>query len=123
MSSIIPLAVHSCKRCGGDHKEPLKFVPFKKSDEGWSHWTLCPTNGEPIVLKVGGGHHAPQVPAMALTFGVAKLNVHQCPRCGEQHPDFHMDKLLNPPDEFDHYGICPKTGQPVFCRIIRSTCG
>lgn len=47
-----------CARCAGVHGEmefreltrpfsPPETVPLR-----WTHWSLCPTNGEPILLMV-----------------------------------------------------------------------
>lgn len=47
--------VKSCARCGEDH-EPLCFLKLKRPGqngaEGITHWTSCPTTGEPILLGV-----------------------------------------------------------------------
>lgn len=41
--------IGNCARCGGDHRD-LKFTPLTQPQEEWSHWALCPTNSEPIML-------------------------------------------------------------------------
>lgn len=47
--------VKRCARCRGDH-EALLFQKLTHSmapencDHEWTHWALCPTNGEPIML-------------------------------------------------------------------------
>lgn len=49
--------VQSCARCGKDH-ERLEFKPFFNSDivvgnyECFTHWALCPTYGEPILMRI-----------------------------------------------------------------------
>jgi hypothetical protein len=44
-----------CARCGEDH-EGLEFKLFTHvvddMDGPWTHWALCPTNGEPILMKI-----------------------------------------------------------------------
>ncbi len=53
---MLKTTIGNCARCGQDHKD-LEFKPFKNPVEDtdgtvWSHWALCPTNGEPVLLKV-----------------------------------------------------------------------
>lgn len=40
-----------CARCGGDHDQ-LEFTELKQSQNEWTHWASCPTNGEPIMMAV-----------------------------------------------------------------------
>lgn len=58
MAEGISLAIRNCARCGEDHPT-LIFSPFTRpvrhADlEGvlWTYWTACPTNDEPILLRV-----------------------------------------------------------------------
>lgn len=51
-------AIFNCARCGKDHTN-LLFVPFKtpdgtKSPFETTHYSSCPTNGEPIMLIRNG---------------------------------------------------------------------
>jgi hypothetical protein len=44
-----------CARCHGPGHEQITFrrLTFPVVDDGgseWTHWALCPTNGEPILL-------------------------------------------------------------------------
>jgi hypothetical protein len=45
-----------CARCGNDHTgiEWLKLTVPIEDDDGtvWAYWAPCPTNGEPILMKV-----------------------------------------------------------------------
>lgn len=47
--------VRNCARCNGNHDD-LVFRPLLQpilDDEGkavWTHWALCPTTGEPILM-------------------------------------------------------------------------
>lgn len=43
--------VRSCSRCGGDH-DSLRFARFKNLPSFLvvSHWAMCPTTGEPVLL-------------------------------------------------------------------------
>ena len=45
--------VGECARCGEDHND-IKFKelirPIKDNDGRWTHWALCPTNKEPIIM-------------------------------------------------------------------------
>lgn len=52
---IISVDVKQCARCFTDH-EVLKFTsfinPISDSDDTiWNYWALCPTTGEPILLR------------------------------------------------------------------------
>lgn len=42
--------VQDCPRCEGEHIG-LRFKPFNSASEA-SHWALCPTSGEPVLLEV-----------------------------------------------------------------------
>ena len=52
----IVIQVRNCARCGGEHV--ITFVPFnnpcyiKDTDVVFTHWGICPTNYEPILLLV-----------------------------------------------------------------------
>jgi len=44
--------VRHCDRCGGDH-ERLEWKRFAYNDiDGFQYWALCPTNGDPVLLRV-----------------------------------------------------------------------
>lgn len=52
---ILIVSIQSCARCGQDHTN-LEFKQFTNPVEDsdgtmWTHWALCPVNGEPILLK------------------------------------------------------------------------
>ena len=56
----LKVTINRCARCGVSH-EGLLFKPFKnpvldperlENITLFSHWALCPTSGEPIVLKI-----------------------------------------------------------------------
>lgn len=38
-----------------------------------------------------------------------------CARCRQDH-NIVFERLTNPPDEYDWWGMCPNTHQPVWCR-------
>lgn len=44
----------NCARCGGEHEVEWKLFtnPITDWEGSWTHWALCPTNGEPILMKV-----------------------------------------------------------------------
>jgi len=48
--------VVGCARCGGVHYDlEFKLLTFPMEDSSglvWTHWALCPTNGEPILLRI-----------------------------------------------------------------------
>lgn len=47
-----------CARCGGSGHDLLSFAPLTHAvttDDGepaFTHWALCPSNGDPILLRV-----------------------------------------------------------------------
>ncbi len=51
----IRVSLYCCGRCGEPH-EDLSFErlvrPMRFS--GWTHWCPCPSNGQPIVLRIEG---------------------------------------------------------------------
>lgn len=55
--SIIVPQIKNCARCKGDHSN-VKFKklthPIESDDSNLSdtHWSPCPTNGEPILLRI-----------------------------------------------------------------------
>lgn len=51
LSLTFKTTVMECARCGADHID-IEFSPL---DNGglFSHWTLCPTNGQPVLLFIG----------------------------------------------------------------------
>ena len=57
--------VKNCPRCKGSH-DKLVFRAFRgqQGNDGWSHWSMCPTHSEPIFLQVGGGSKEPAMLAM-----------------------------------------------------------
>lgn len=40
-------------------------------------------------------------------------NLKNCARCGENHNSIEIGKLTNPIDNFDFWGFCPNTGEPI----------
>lgn len=53
--------IKNCARCGGDHSEvigaklTIPFSPPEAAPVTWTHWAMCPSNGEPILIKIGDG--------------------------------------------------------------------
>lgn len=49
--------VHSCARCEEDHSN-IEFSPLthpiesEASNIRWTHWTMCPSLNEPILLYI-----------------------------------------------------------------------
>lgn len=42
----------NCARCGGTHAQ-IEMRPFSQNPpDGYGWWAICPTNGEPILVKV-----------------------------------------------------------------------
>jgi hypothetical protein len=49
----VPLSVGNCARCGKKHR-PLMFKKFKRqtqSEPPSTHWAMCPTTKEPILMR------------------------------------------------------------------------
>ena len=54
-SGPITLDQHGCARCGGDGHPNMTFLPLThpveiNAETIFTHWALCPTNGEPILM-------------------------------------------------------------------------
>lgn len=41
------VAVRKCPRCGESHES--EFVPFGRAAGPYTHWAMCPVQGEPIL--------------------------------------------------------------------------
>lgn len=41
--------VTECARCGKDHSR-MTFMPLRRAAGLYTHWTICPTCGEPILM-------------------------------------------------------------------------
>lgn len=54
----VALKIMLCSRCGGNH-DRLIFQPFTRPNDSWSHWCMCPTLSEPLMLRFGGGSVQP----------------------------------------------------------------
>lgn len=58
----------NCSRCGGSHDElalnklTRSFAPPEAGGVEWTHWSTCPTTGEPILVVVGVGANADALP-------------------------------------------------------------
>lgn len=53
-------SIINCARCSQDHLD-LEFKPFTQANPTYSHWALCPTNGEPILMRMIEDDEAPPV--------------------------------------------------------------
>ena len=52
MSDVKEIQVGNCARCGGYH-DKVEFRPFKNgSIRDLSHWAMCPTTVEPILMRI-----------------------------------------------------------------------
>ncbi len=45
------------------------------------------------------------------------VDVKSCQRCGENHAGVEFMELENATDDYDKYGTCPSTGQPIMLKI------
>ncbi len=56
LTEKITMTIVGCARCRGDGHENLEFVPLtwpvEILDVKLTHWTSCPTNGEPILMTI-----------------------------------------------------------------------
>lgn len=90
----IRTTVRSCARCGEDHPD-WDFQRFTRPCQDLTHWAPCPTNGEPILLKIVSDeppaepaevweHKCEQSP---YTGSMITLTERQCPHCGCVRPE------------------------------------
>lgn len=45
-----------CPRCGGNHGY-VPILPLERVADEWSHYALCPTNGQPIMIATSEGDY------------------------------------------------------------------
>lgn len=45
------------------------------------------------------------------------ITVEVCPRCGQKHEHMYFNPFLNPPLQYQFYGTCVNTNQPVLVRF------
>lgn len=45
------------------------------------------------------------------------VTVIDCARCGETH-DVESHKFTKPIDDYNYWGMCPTSGEPILMRII-----
>jgi len=43
--------IEGCARCGSNHQQ-LVFNKLFRPAEDFDYWALCPTTGEPVIMKV-----------------------------------------------------------------------
>lgn len=56
-TKAVVLDMRGCARCHADHHpdvrfEPLTFPVELEGEGDLTHWAACPTNGQPILLRV-----------------------------------------------------------------------
>lgn len=44
--------IKCCARCGKDHTRILAFTRMERPIRNMTHWSPCPTNGDPILVRV-----------------------------------------------------------------------
>lgn len=47
-------------------------------------------------------------------------NVRGCARCGQDHPTLKVLPISNPIDDFNYWGFCPNTYQPVLVKVMEA---
>ncbi len=57
MTSSFVSSIRGCARCHGPGHENVEWKPLTHPIEDsdgteWTHWAPCPTNGEPILMRV-----------------------------------------------------------------------
>lgn len=45
------LTVRNCARCGETH-EGLRFWRLKNATDEWCWWSICPKEGQPILMRI-----------------------------------------------------------------------
>jgi hypothetical protein len=48
----LPAYLRNCARCKGDHKERIEWKQLTYPMNEYTHWAMCPTNGEPILMRI-----------------------------------------------------------------------
>jgi len=51
INKVYSKAITNCARCGGNH-DLVTFLLLDRPCDDWTHWGTCPTNGEPIMMKM-----------------------------------------------------------------------
>lgn len=46
------------------------------------------------------------------------VDVKGCARCWEDHSQLVFKALQNPPEEYQYFGTCPKTFQPILLTVV-----
>lgn len=53
--AVIRVGVRNCARCKGNH-DLLEFVPLECPSDEWTHFAMCPSNNQPIMLRTMAGN-------------------------------------------------------------------
>jgi len=54
--SFLHLNIKCCSRCGENHGD-VPALPLDRTSDEWSHYALCPTNGQPIMIATAEGDY------------------------------------------------------------------
>lgn len=65
MSFTVKL-ISCCARCGKDHPD-VTFEPFKRPHGEWTHWAACPTNGQPILMRITADETHEEAPSAGVS--------------------------------------------------------
>lgn len=52
ISKPFTATVRGCARCGENHTAPIYFRPFTNLPKDITHFGMCPTTDEPILMQV-----------------------------------------------------------------------
>jgi len=46
------------------------------------------------------------------------VSIARCARCGQNHKNLIFKRFESPPDEWTHWALCPKTGEPILMCVV-----
>jgi len=105
MSDEISRQLIGCSRCGVTHDEPIIFKKLINPMGEHTHWGVCPTTKQPIMLKFGECDHVLGVYESGSgeeTVIVTNTRNRQFMEMGNFHP----------------YNYCPKCGQKINSNVL-----
>lgn len=46
------------------------------------------------------------------------VTIRDCARCGDNHDNLMFQRFQYPPDDFDAWGMCPDTNEPILMTVL-----
>ncbi len=89
-AEFVTTSVNCCARCGGNHAD-LVFRKMAKASDEWTHWTMCPTANEPIMLLVEQKSVFEVMSSEGDSVPVADVNAATVSKCRVRVPDGQPD--------------------------------